>query len=48
VNQGQLVAAFQQWTLDKSRQLTDILVAHGDLNSVKRDLLEALCDLHLQ
>jgi len=48
MNQGQLVAAFQEWTLDKMRNLTDILVARGDLNAVQRGLLEGLADQHLQ
>ena len=33
INQGQLVAAFQAWTLDKTRSLADILDARGDLNA---------------
>ena len=48
INQGQLVAAFQAWTLDKMRNLADILVARGDLNAVERGLLEGLADQHLQ
>jgi eukaryotic-like serine/threonine-protein kinase len=48
INQGQLVAAFQAWTLDKMRNLADILVARGDLNAVQRILLEGLTDQHLQ
>ena len=32
INQGQLVAAFQAWTLDKSRSLADHLQARGDLS----------------
>jgi len=48
INQGQLVAAFQAWTLDKMRNLADILVARGDLNAVQRGLLEGLADQHLQ
>ena len=42
IDQGQLVAAFQAWTLDKIRSLADILVARGDLNAVQRTLLEGL------
>src|SRR5580693_2830795 len=42
INQGQLVAAFQAWTLDKARNLADILVARGDLNAVQRGLLGGL------
>ena len=29
INQGQLVAAFQAWTFDKSRALADHLVGRG-------------------
>jgi hypothetical protein len=31
INQTQLVAAFQAWTLDKARSLTDQFVSRGDL-----------------
>ena len=33
INQGQLVAAFQAWTLDKSKSLADHLEARGDLTA---------------
>ena len=36
IDQGQLVAAFQAWTLDKSRSLADHLEARGDLTGAKR------------
>ncbi len=48
INQGQLVAAFQAWTLDKSRSLADHLEARGDLTAAKRALLEALAAVHLE
>jgi len=48
IDQGQLVAAFQAWTLDKMRSLADILVARGELNAVQRSLLAGLADPHLQ
>ena len=48
INQGQLVAAFQAWTLDKSRSLADHLEARGDLTAAKRALLEALAEVHLE
>ena len=48
INQGQLVAAFQAWTLDKSRSLADHLEARGDLTVAKRALLEALAEVHLE
>ena len=47
VNQGQLVAAFQAWTLDKSRCLAEHLEARGILNTTRRSLLEALAEVHL-
>jgi eukaryotic-like serine/threonine-protein kinase len=48
INQGQLLAAFQAWTLDKSKSLADHLEARGDLTGAKRALLEALADVHLE
>ena len=36
VTQVQLVAAFQAWTLDKSRSLADHLEAHGNLTGKRR------------
>ena len=48
INQGQLVAAFQAWTLDKSRSLADHLEARGDLTGAKRALLEALAAVHVK
>jgi hypothetical protein len=33
INQAQLVAAFQAWTLDEARSLADQLVARGDLDA---------------
>ena len=47
IDQVQLVAAFQAWTLDKSRSLADHLEARGDLTAAKRALLEALAEVHL-
>ena len=46
INQGQLVAAFQAWTLDKSKGLADHLEARGDLTGAG-GLLEALADVHM-
>jgi hypothetical protein len=48
INQGQLMLAFQAWTLDKSRSLADHLEARGDLTAAKRALLDALAEVHLQ
>jgi hypothetical protein len=48
INQGQLVAAFQAWTLEKSRRLADHLEARGDLTGARRGLLEGLVEVHLE
>jgi serine/threonine-protein kinase len=48
IDQGQLVAAFQAWTRDKSRSLADHLEARGDLTGAKRVLLDALAEVHLE
>ena len=48
ISQVQLVAAFQAWTLDKSKSLADHLEARGDLSRAKRALLEALADVHVE
>jgi tRNA A-37 threonylcarbamoyl transferase component Bud32 len=47
INQVQLVAAFQAWTLDKARALADHLIAHGHLNDAQRAVVEAMADLHV-
>ncbi len=48
INQGKLVAAFQAWTLDKSRSLADHLEARGDLTPARRALLEGLAAVHVE
>ncbi len=48
INQGQLVAAFQAWTLDKARALADYLVDHGDLDEDDRSAVDALVARHLK
>src|SRR6516225_9096211 len=48
VNQVQLVAAFQAWTLDKARLLADHLVARGDLDADDRSAVDALVARHLK
>jgi serine/threonine-protein kinase len=48
INQGQLLGAFQAWTLDKSKRLAEYLEARGDLTASKRALLEALAEVHLE
>ena len=42
------MAAFQAWTLDKSRSLADHLEARGDLTGARRALLEGLAEVHLE
>jgi eukaryotic-like serine/threonine-protein kinase len=48
INQGQLVAAFQAWTLEKASALADHLVGRGDLEADDRSALEALVARHLK
>jgi serine/threonine protein kinase/tetratricopeptide (TPR) repeat protein len=48
VDQSRLVAAFQAWTLDKSRGLADHLVARGDLDSEDHAAVAALVQRHLK
>ena len=47
IDQGQLVAAFQAWTLEKARDLADILVAQGHLDAGQRAVVDAMLGLHL-
>jgi hypothetical protein len=47
INQLQLVAAFQAWTLDRSRALADHSIALGHLNQAQRAVVEAMADLHV-
>jgi len=48
INQGQFVAVFQAWTLDKDRALADHLVGRGDLDTDDRSAVEALVARHLK
>jgi hypothetical protein len=47
INQAQLVAAFQAWTLDRARALADHFIAFGHLNQAQRAVIEAIADLHV-
>jgi hypothetical protein len=47
INQAQLVAAFQSWTLDRARALADHLITIGHLNQAQRAVVEAMADLHV-
>ena len=44
ITQAQLLAAFQEWTLDRSRSLADHLAARGDLDQGDRAAVEALAE----
>jgi eukaryotic-like serine/threonine-protein kinase len=48
INQGQLVAAFQAWTLDNSKSLADHLQARGELDPDDRAAVEALVTRHIK
>ncbi|HKI21128.1 MAG TPA: tetratricopeptide repeat protein, partial [Isosphaeraceae bacterium] len=48
IDQGQLVAAFQAWTLDKTRGLAEHLVGRGDLDGDDRAAIEILIARHLK
>jgi len=48
INQGQLLAAFQAWTLDRSKSLADHLALRGDLDEEDRAAIEALAARHLK
>jgi serine/threonine-protein kinase len=48
INQGQLVAAFQAWTLEKACALADHLVGRGDLDADDRSVVDALVAHHLK
>jgi serine/threonine protein kinase/tetratricopeptide (TPR) repeat protein len=48
INQGQLVAAFQAWSLDKGQSLADHLEARRELNAAQRAAIEALAALHIE
>jgi tetratricopeptide (TPR) repeat protein len=48
IDQVQLVAAFQCWTLEKDRPLADHLVGRGALDADQREVVEAMVGLHLK
>jgi serine/threonine-protein kinase len=48
VNQSQLVAAFQAWTLDRSKSLAEYLVVRSDLDEEDRAAVEALAARHIK
>ena len=48
IDQGQLVAAFQAWTLDENRPLARHLVCRGQLDDEDCHVVEALVSRHLK
>ena len=48
IDQFQLVAAFQAWTLEKNRSLAEHLAGRGDLEADQRAIIEAMVGLHLK
>jgi hypothetical protein len=48
IDQGQLVAAFQAWTLDKACAIADHLIGRGDLDADGRNAVDVLVALHLK
>jgi serine/threonine-protein kinase len=48
INQAQLLAAFQTWTLERSKGLADHLVVLGHLSPARRPVVEAMAALHLE
>jgi serine/threonine-protein kinase len=48
IDQSQLVAAFQAWTLEKDRPVADHLVGRGDLEADQRAIIDAMGGLHLK
>ncbi|MFO0954797.1 MAG: hypothetical protein U0835_27275, partial [Isosphaeraceae bacterium] len=48
IDQTRLVAAFQAWTLEKSRPIADWLVSQGALDSDDRAAVDALIARHLK
>ncbi len=48
IDQGQLLAAFQSWTHDKSRSLADHFISRGDLSAPDRSAVEFLVTRHVQ
>ena len=48
IDQVQLVAGFQSWTLEKERPLAEHLVGRGVLDAGQRGVVEAMVGLHLK
>jgi eukaryotic-like serine/threonine-protein kinase len=48
IDQEQILAAYEDWNVDKSRTLADHIVARGELESDDRAVIEALVERHLK
>src|SRR5215470_14965375 len=48
ISQVQLVAAFQSWTLDRTRSLAEQLEARGDLDGDGRTAVEAMVAMYVK
>ncbi len=48
ISQDQLIAAMQEWLLDKTRTLGDILLKQGVLSEARKSMLSMLVEEHLQ
>src|SRR5262245_58946563 len=48
IDQSQLVAAFQAWTVDKAHALAEHLISLGHLNDAERAGVEAMAALHVK
>lgn len=48
IDSGMLVAAFQAWTLDRTRCLAQHLVARGSINDEQRRAVDMMVEIHLK
>src|SRR6516165_5679356 len=47
ISRDDLIAALHQWTLEKSRSLSDILASRGALDRADRNVLDQMVDRHI-
>src|SRR5277367_6479324 len=47
ISRDELIAAMHDWTLDKARSLSEILVKNGALDPADRAVLESLVERHI-
>ena len=48
IDRDQLIAAMNEWVVDKSQRLDDLLTRQGALTEKRRKVLEALVQEHLE